>query len=38
MANRKGNNIYILKYVMAVKNCMHIFVLYGLEILRERNG
>ena len=31
MASRKGINIYIPKYFMAVRNCMHFFVL--LEVL-----
>ena len=32
MASRKGINIYIPKYFMTVRSCMHIFVLYGLEV------
>ena len=32
MATRKGINIYIPKYFMAVINCRNILVLYGLEI------
>ena len=32
MASRKGITIYILKYFMAVRNCINIFVLYGLEV------
>ena len=31
MASRKGINIYIPKYFMVVRNCIHIFVL--LEFL-----
>ena len=33
MASRAGINIYIPKCFMAVKNCINIFVLYGLEVL-----
>ena len=33
MASRTGENICIPKYFMAVRNCIHIFVLYGLEVL-----
>ena len=33
MANRKGINIYILKYFMAVRNCIDYFVPYRLEVL-----
>ena len=32
MASRKGINIYIPKYFMAVRNCIKSFVLYGLEV------
>ena len=32
MTNRKSINIYIPKYFMAVRNFIHILVLYGLEI------
>ena len=32
MASRKGINIYIPKYFMAVRNCINNFVLYGLEV------
>ena len=32
MASRKGINIYISKYIMAVRNFINIFVLYGLEV------
>ena len=32
MASRKGININIPKYFMAVKNCINIFLLYGLEV------
>ena len=32
MASRKGINIYISRHFMAVRNCINIFVLYGLEI------
>ena len=32
MASRKGINIYILKYFMAVRNCISIFVIYGIEV------
>ena len=32
MASRKSINIYIPIYVMAVGNCIHILVLYGLEV------
>ena len=32
MASRKGINIYIPKYFMAVRNCINIFLLYGLEV------
>ena len=32
MANRKGINIHVPKYFMAVRNCINIFVLYRLEI------
>ena len=33
MASKKGIHIYILKYFMAVRNCINIFVLYGLEVM-----
>ena len=33
MASRKGVDIYVPKYFMAVRNCINIFVLYGLEML-----
>ena len=33
MASRNGINIYIPKYFMAARNCIIIFVLYGLEVL-----
>ena len=32
MASRKGITIYILKYFITVRNCIHIFVLYALEV------
>ena len=32
MASRKGVNIYIPKHFMAVRNCMNVSVLYGLEL------
>ena len=32
MASRKRINIYIPKYFMAVRNCINIFILYGLEV------
>ena len=32
MASRKGMNIYIPKYFMVARNCINIFVLYGLEV------
>ena len=32
MASRKGINIYFLKYFIAVRNCINIFVLYVLEV------
>ena len=32
MASRKGIHIYIPKYFMAVRNCINILVLYGLEV------
>ena len=32
MACRKGINIYIPKYFLAVINCINIFVFYGLEV------
>ena len=32
MASRKGINIYIPKYVMVGRNCINIFVPYGLEV------
>ena len=32
MASRKRKNIYILKYFMAVRNFINIFVLYGLDV------
>ena len=32
MASRKGMNICIPKYFMAVRNCINIFVFYGLEV------
>ena len=31
MASRKSITIYILKYFMAVRNCVDILVLYELE-------
>ena len=34
MGSRKGINIYIPKYFMAVRNCISIFLLYGLEVIR----
>ena len=33
MASRTGINIYIPTYFMAVRNCINIFVLDGLESL-----
>ena len=33
MASRKSIHICILKYLMTVRNCINIFVLYGLEVL-----
>ena len=33
MATKKGIHIYILNYFMAVRNCINICVLYGLEVL-----
>ena len=33
MASRTGINIHILKYFMAVRNCIKIFVPYRLEVL-----
>ena len=33
MASRKGINIYIPKYFMAVRNCINIFVPNGWEVL-----
>ena len=35
MASRTGINIYIPKYFMAVRNCINIFVLYGLDVLHR---
>ena len=32
MASRKAINIHILKYFMAVRNCINVFVLYWLEV------
>ena len=32
MASRKGINIYIPRYVMAVRNCINMFILYRLEV------
>ena len=32
MASKKGIHIYIPKHFMAVRNCINIFVLYGLEV------
>ena len=32
MASRKGINIFIPKYFMAVRNRINIFVLYGLGV------
>ena len=32
MASRTGT-FFFLKYFMAVRNCINVFVLYGLEIL-----
>ena len=32
MASRTGINIYIPKYFTAVRNCINIFVLNGLEV------
>ena len=31
MASRKGINIFNLKYSMEVRDCMNIFVLYGVR-------
>ena len=33
IASRTGINIYFLEYFMAVRNCINIFVLYGLAVL-----
>ena len=33
MASKKGIHVYILKYFMAISNCINICVLYGLEVL-----
>ena len=33
MATRTGINIYILTDCMAVRNCINIFVYYGIEVL-----
>ena len=33
MASKKGIHIYVLKYFMAVRNCILKVVLYGLEVL-----
>ena len=33
MASKKGIHNFILKYFMAVRNCINVFVLYGLEVL-----
>ena len=33
MASRTGITIYIAKYFMAFRNCINIFVLYGLDVL-----
>ena len=32
MASRKSLNIYVLKYFMAVRNCINIFLLCELKI------
>ena len=32
MASKNGIDIYISKYFMAVRNCINIFVLYGLDV------
>ena len=32
MASKKGIHIYIPKYILAVRNCINVFVLYGLEV------
>ena len=32
MASRKVKNVYIPEYFMAVRNCINIFALYGLEL------
>ena len=32
MASRKGINVYIPKYFMAVRKCINIIVIYGLEV------
>ena len=32
MASKESINIYIPKYFMAVRNCINILLLYGLEI------
>ena len=33
MSSKKGIHIYVLKYFMAVRNCIKQNVLYGLEEL-----
>ena len=33
MASRTGITIYIPKYFMAVRSCINVFGLYGLEVL-----
>ena len=32
MSSRKGIHIYIPEYFMEVRNCIFLFVLYGLEV------
>ena len=33
MASRKGIHIYIPKYLIAARNCINNFIIYGLEVL-----
>ena len=33
MVSRNSINIYIPKYVIAVRNCINVLGLYGLEVL-----
>ena len=32
MESRKSINVYILKHFMAIRKCINILVLYGLEV------